>query len=171
MRLVGAVFILTGCLGVVTCIRADMKTRLDTIRKAVEILENLAAEIRFSKATLPECFRVLAHVPENPFCGCFRQITERMQCRTGDSLGEVYRECMQECLKDFPLKPEEKNIILGLIRDADIADVQMQERELQRKKECLEKIARDLEAEFKEKSKVIVTLGTTVGIMLVILLL
>ena len=169
-RLLGAGMIIMGCLGMGLFYREQMRGRIRALRYLVEILERLAAELRYGRSTLPECCRSMADSMEEPFRACFAGIAEEMEEGNGLSFGELYLRNMSRCLKLLPLKDVDRDILLHLFSDEEIPDVGRQERCVLRYKDRLEKVVRELEAEWKEKSSLALGLGAMSGLLLVIVL-
>ena len=107
---------------------------------------------------------------EEPFSACFAGIAEGMEEGKGFTFGEVYLRNMSRCLNLLPLKGSDRDILLHLFSDEEIPDVGQLERYVLRYKEMLEGVVGELEAEWKEKSRLALGLGAMSGLLLVIVL-
>lgn len=141
------------------------------MRSLQKILEMLISEIRYGKATLPECCGHIAGRLKEPYGSCFRQIHDKMLENTGVVFGQVFGENMEECLKKLPLANEDRTCFLSLFTENGFGDETMQIRSIEQSKELLEQTIAGLERENKEKCRMAVGLGAMSGLLLVIILL
>ena len=159
-----------GCLGMGLWYRQFFMGRLEALRNLQSILEMLISEIRYGKATLPECCGNLAPRLQEPYSGCFRQISDRMEENTGVMFGQVFREQMEECMRELPLMDQDKSCILELFGDNGFGDERMQIRSIEQCRELLISTKDRLERENTEKCRMAVGLGAMSGLLLVIIL-
>ncbi len=128
------------------------------------------SEIRYGRATLPECCnRIAGHLPE-PYGTCFTRIYDRMRENTGIVFGQAFREEMKECLNRLPLKEEDKKPFLSLFPDNGFEDENMQIRTIEQSNELLQYTIAGLERENTEKCRMAVGLGAMSGLLLLIIL-
>lgn len=135
------------------------------------ILEMLMGEIRYGRATLPECCTHIAKRLQEPYRDCFEKIYADMQENTGVMFEQVFRERMGECLAKLPLIKEDRNRILSLFGEHGFEEEKMQIRRIEQSKELLEGTIGRLERENAEKCKMAVGLGAMSGLLLLIILL
>ncbi len=141
------------------------------MRNLERIQEMLISEIRYGKATLPECcIHIAGHVSE-PYSSYFVHIYERMRENRGEMFGEVFGENMEECLGLLPLTEEDKRIFLSLFSDSGFEDEGMQIRSIEQSKEQLQHTISTLETENTEKCRMAVGLGAMSGLLLLVVLL
>lgn len=129
------------------------------------------SEVRFGRATLPECCGSLSRRLPDPFSGCFQEIYSVMQENTGQSFGDVFREKMRECMKQFPLTQEDCQCFLHFAEGEGFADGCMQLRIMEQEKEWLLNRIEEQERELSAKSRMAVGLGAMSGLLLVVILL
>lgn len=141
------------------------------MRNLQRIQELLVSEIRYGKATLPECCSHIAERIPEPYRSSFIHIYERMRENTGEMFGQVFREHMEVCLKELPLTEEDKVKFLSLFSDNGFEDEEMQIRSIEQSKELLQQTIGRLEKENTEKCRMAVGLGAMSGLLLVIILL
>lgn len=162
--------IVSGCLGMGLWYKQFFMGRLETLRNLQRILEMLISEIRYGKATLPECCGQIAGRLAEPYGNCFGQIYNRMAENTGVMFGQVFREEMEECMKGLPLVQEDKNCFLDLFNENGFEDERMQIRSIEQCRERLINASERLERENAEKCRMAVGLGAMSGLLLVIIL-
>lgn len=131
----------------------------------------LISEIRYGRATLPECCNDISKHLKEPYRSCFSRIYQRMRENTGLKFGQVFREELQACLTDLPLKAEDKECFASLFDNNGFGDERMQIRTIEQNKELLQQKINLLERENAEKCRMAVGLGAMSGLLLVIVLL
>lgn len=162
--------IFSGCLGLGIWYRLQLSGRIKTIRTLRNILELLASEVRYGRATLPECCGHSARYLPVPFDDVFRAIGKRMEENTGISFGDVFREEMDDVLKKLPLKEEDREHFVQFTSQTGFIDGQMQLHAIEQSAELLHATEEKLELENAEKSRMAVGLGAMGGLLLIIML-
>lgn len=141
------------------------------MRVLVGILEMLMSEIRYGKATLPECCKSVGERQKEPFQSTFYRIYHTMRENTGECFSQVFCENMEIGMKDLPVAKEDKEAFLAFAKADSFGDMRMQQRTIERSKELLELSVERLEKENVEKCRMAVGLGAMSGLFLVIILL
>lgn len=147
-----------------------MGGRIKTLRILRNILELLASEVRYGRATLPECCGHSARYLPEPFDEVFRVIGKRMEENTGISFGAVFREEMNDALKNLPLKDEDREHFMQFTSQTGFMDSQMQLHAIEQSAELLHATEEKLVKENIEKSRMAVGLGAMGGLLLIIML-
>ena len=145
--------------------------RLQTLRLLQRIQEMLISEIRYGRATLPECCQQIAVRLPEPYRQCLGRIYNKMQENTGVIFGEVFSEYMGACLQELPLAEEDRNNFLNVFTENGFQDEGMQIRNIEQSKELLEYTIGRLERENNEKCRMAVGLGAMSGLLILIVLL
>lgn len=171
LKVLGAAMIVTGCLGMGIWYRQQLIHRLYALRNLCRILELLCSEIRYGKATLPECCRHLAGILEEPYAECFRRIFKELQKKNGRSFSEVFCENMNLCMEQLPVKREDREAFLQFVNGGSFADGNMQLRSIEQSRELLADTVDVLKCETAEKGRMAVGLGAMCGLFLVVVLL
>ena len=171
LRILGAVMIISGSLGLGLWYRQQFISRLQTLRELEGILELFMSEIRYGKSTLPECCLHLAARLGEPYAQAFRDVFEEMQENTGAGFSEVFCRHMEECLAALPVKKEDGENFLRFISKSSYADESMQLRTMEMSRELLAGAIERVERENEEKCRLAVGLGAMSGLLLVIVLL
>ena len=169
-REIGGSMILIGCLGLGIWYRTQLTGRVSALRMLEHILELLASEVRFGRATLPECcIHVSAQVQE-PVSRALSQVAERMRENDGVPFAAVFRECMEEPLRTLPLKKEDREGFFGFLSTVGYVDRQMQLRAMEHGCELMAGTIEKLERDNAEKCRMAVGLGAMGGLLLILVL-
>ena len=149
----------------------QFRLRLIHLRAMSRIMEMLISEVRFSKATLPECCYKIADKVEEPYKQGFSEIYRIMKQNTGKRFAEIYQEQMTICLKEVPVHKKEKELFTTFFAADGFEDSSMQIRSIEQYNEELKQMIQVLEKDTSEKSKVALGLGAMSGLLLIIILL
>lgn len=163
--------IISGSLGMGLWYRDRMLGRLEALRELLKMQEMLVSEIRYGKATLPECCLHLADHLSEPYQGTLRQIYDEMAKNTGAGFGQVFQSYMEKCLEGLPLTADDRNIFLTLFSEKGFEDNGMQIRTIEQSGEQLQNTIDRLEKEKVEKCRMAVGLGAMSGLLLLVVLL
>ena len=128
-------------------------------------------EVRYGKATLPECCRRIGERQEEPYKESLCSIYQRMEANHGESFQTVFCEQMSACLEKMPVTKQDKEDFLLFASGNSFEEGQMQIRTIERSKELLQSACQEVEKENKEKCRMAVGLGAMSGLLLVIILL
>lgn len=128
-------------------------------------------EVRFGKATLPECCKRLSMRLADPFGKAMEEIYLEMKKNDGVTFSEVFLEKMNASMEQLPLTKEDKTCFFKFLENGSYEDGNMQLRCIEQSKELLEETIVSLAAECTEKGRVAVSLGAMSGVLLVIVLL
>lgn len=170
LKCVGGVMIFAGCLGLGVWYREQLLGRVRALRLLRTILELLASEVRYGRATLPEsCRNVSVRLPQ-PFAEAFGRIDDKMSENTGVSFAEVFRDCLREPLETLPLKAEDREVFLQVASKSGYMDGQMQLRAMEQSGELMAGTVEKLERENTEKCRMAVGLGAMGGLLLILVL-
>lgn len=170
LKAIGAVMILTGCAGTGLWYRSWFLGRIRALRQLAAILELLCSEIRYGRATLPECCgHAASRLPEE-YRGAFRRIAERMRENTGESFAAVFAGETGKALDSLPLKEADRQEFLRFATQGSFADGQMQLRVIEQSREQLLKTVAVLESESADKCRMAIGLGAMSGLMIILVL-
>ncbi len=162
--------IVGGCLGLGLWYREQFIGRIRSLRMLVSIMELLMSEIRYGKATLPECCLHLSRRLAEPYSDALREIYEDMD-NGGVSFQEVFCRKMEVCMEGLPLKREDKEMFLQPFHGQGFQDGAMQLKSLEQVSLQLSGHLEMQEHEQREKCRMAVGLGAMGGLLLVIVLL
>ncbi|MDE6891446.1 MAG: stage III sporulation protein AB [Lachnospiraceae bacterium] len=169
-KLTGCLLVTMGCIGFAGSICRDTARRLLLMKRIRNIYENLKYYIAYQKTTVPEALFQLSQKEEAPLAEAFGAVYRECYEDGGDFSG-LWRFHMERALEKTPLTVKEKELFyafpscLGFMEEnAQAAAVDNLLREVER---CVEA----LEAERKNKDRVVMSLGAAFGVLLSILLL
>lgn len=170
IRILGGCMIFAGCLGLGLWYRHQLNGRIKALRCLDHILELLAGEVRYGRATLPECCSRIARGLPEPFQEAFLETGRRMEENTGATFGEVFQEEMGKALDGLPLRDGDREAFLDFARQTGFADAQMQLRTIEHSGELLRGTRERLAQENAEKCRMAVGLGAMGGLLLILVL-
>lgn len=170
LQIIGAVFIVSGCCGIGFYYRQRFHTALWHLRYMRQILEMFMSEIRYDKATLPECCRRVGAVSKEPYGKTLIQIYEEMQEGMGTSFFEKWKQNMDKTLKEIPLEAQEKQIFSELEVSSGSADSLFQLNVLERRRDLLDISIKNREENLEKQCRLASGLGIMSGLLLTILL-
>lgn len=171
LRLLGCVMIAGGCMGLGCWYRGQFVQRLEHLRTMSGILEMMMSDVRYSKATLPECCRRMAGRVKEPYGSAFEDIYSSLAENTGESFGEVFRVRMKQVLAQVPVYRKEKELFLQSLGGSSFEDSAMQLRSMEQYNDMLKTSIAEAERETAEKSRMALGLGAMGGLLLIIVLL
>ena len=158
LKILGGCMIFSGCLGLGMWYSTQLRGRIKAVRNLRNILELLAGEIGYGRATLPECCTHTARYLHPPFDQAFCRIGERME------------ENMEKTLSTLPLKESDREDFLAFTWQTGFMDSQMQLRAIEQSIELLRLTGEKLQQENAEKSRMAVGLGAMGGLLLILIL-
>ena len=170
LRLLGSMMIIAGCLGLGIWYRGQITGRVRSLRLLQQILDLLESEIRYGRATLPECCLHIGSQLAPPFEACFEKLCARLKAAPGNSFAVAFRETMSEGLDVLPLRREDREAFLQFVSENGYTDGQMQLLAIQRSRDILKNTIERLERENTEKCRMAVGLGAMSGLLLILVL-
>ena len=170
IKLLGGCLVFAGCLGLGLWYRYQFGARIKALRSLEHMLELLASEVRYGRATLPECCSHIAGGLDLDFEEAFLEVGRRMEENMGTSFGEVFREEMEKALGGLPLQEADRENFLRFSARTGFSDSQMQLREIEQSAELLRNTRDRLERENTEKCRMAVGLGAMGGLLLILVL-
>ncbi len=170
-KLIGVVFILVGCVGWGSAKAGQEKDRVRHLRTLFHILGQMRGEISYGKHTLPEICLLLAELNDECYHSCFTRIYERTREENGRDFPEVWEAEMCACLKDLPLREDERETVEKLPRTLSFQEESGQSGRIGQAEAFLEGRYRQAEETYENKSKMIRSVSILTGLLLAILLL
>jgi len=134
-------------------------------------MELMMSEIRYSKATLPECVRRISERVEEPYRQALFNTYQSMEENSGAGFGQVFQDEMEKCLKQVPIRKQEKELFLQFASGSGFEDGKMQLRSIEQYNDMLKEIISGQDREIAEKSRLAMGLGAMSGLLLIIILL
>lgn len=129
------------------------------------------SEIRYGKATLPECCLHLSKRLGQPYGEALMDVHEEMDKDAGASFQEIFCRRMGNCMKELPLREEDREIFLQPFCGQGFQDGDMQLKSLEQVLARLSDSLEGQERERHEKCRMAVGLGAMSGLLILIVLL
>lgn len=170
LKAIGAMMVLSGCLGLGVWYRGQFLGRLKNLRMLQRILDLWESEVRYGKAAMGECCRHMQKQLPEPFKSCFEKLDAKFGEANGEPLGKIFRDVLEEGMEELPLQPEDREAFLQFIPENGYMDGQMQLLSIQRSRTLLEGTIEKLERENGEKCRLALGLGAMSGMLLVLIL-
>ena len=135
---------------------------LKEMRKAFNFFEE---KIKFTYEPIPDVFEEISHKVQDNIGEIFRNSSKSME---NESAGVAWEKAVDESNNNFT--KEDKDIIKGLAKMLGKTDIDGQVSEIRLTNKFLEVQIKDAENEKNKNEKLYKTLGATVGLALVIIL-
>lgn len=171
LKLAGILLLITGCIGLGVNKVAEEKRHIRELREIRRIVQRMQSEMIYGKRTLPEICLLFSQCLGEPYRSAFLEIFQRLEENDGSTLENIWKERMGVCMDTLPLKEEEKEILLFLPKHQGILDETIQAADVGQSLDFLTAHIGQAEAEYENKSKVIMSISVMTGLFLVILLL
>ena len=170
LQIMGAICIVAGCSGMGLYYRKRFCDALWHLRYMKQILEMFMSEIRYDKATLPECCRRIGAVSKAPYGEAILHIYDAMQEDTGITFNQRWQETMDKMLTELPLGKEEKCIFSQLAENGGSSDNLMQLKSLEQRRDLLDVSIKNREDNLEKQCRMASGLGFMSGLLLAVLL-
>ena len=171
LRIIGAFCIIAGSTGIGFWYRGQLKEALYHLHYMERLLGLFIGEIRYQKATLPECCRQIGEKAKEPYRSALLAIYEALKAHDGYGFAEKWQEIMGSALADLPLKRSEKDLFLGCFGGYEFSDGTTQQRMLEQSGDMLATAAKSREANLEKQGHLAAGLGVMGGMLLTVLLL
>ncbi len=171
LKLIGAVLIIAGTVGLGFSCRQDLKDRLYHTKSIHTIMDLLESEISYSKASLPEACRMISRRMDEPYATGLYKVWELMNSNQGLAFSFVWKQEMGKCMSNISIDNSEKESFLNFVDSTGYADNQMQLKMLEKCKNVLKQAINRQEEKMENKSKVVMSIGIIGGLFLTIVLL
>ncbi|MBO5167321.1 MAG: stage III sporulation protein AB [Lachnospiraceae bacterium] len=170
LRILGAGFILAGCTGIGLFYKQRFHEALWHLRYMEQVLERFISEIRYDKATLPECCKRIGERTKQPYGDALVKIYEAMLSDEGD-FSKNWKSIMGEAVAGLPLAVEEKRPFLEFADSNNMTDNLMQIKVLEQYRDMLDIHIKNREADLEKQGRMASGLGIMAGLLLTVILL
>lgn len=171
IRMLGFSMIGLSCCGLGIWYARELRLRLQQLHIMNRIIELFISLLQYGKNTLPQCCCQLADQVEEPYRQAFEKVYQELSDHRSNSFAEVYERIMGETLLKLPLKEQDRQLFMQCVLDQGSGDAETRVRLIRRQQELLKERIAGLEAEYREKSRMAVGLGTLGGLLIIIILL
>lgn len=171
LKLTGSLLLMTGCTGLGINKVMEEKKRIRELREIRRMTVRIQNEMTYGKRTLPEICLLFGQCMEEPYRSAFLTIFQKMEENHGTAFEKIWKEETGKCMRDLPLKEEEKNILQNLPEHMGLLEETMQAADIGQSLDMISEHIARAEAEYENKTKVIMSVSVMAGLFLVILLL
>lgn len=173
IRIIGFLAIMIGTTGCGVSIVAEKQRELRECKDWIYVLSVIENEMAFQKSTLPEiCLRISKHTTlDERKCAFFYKVYEKMNEKTGDSFGTVWRtEFQKHHLNKLCFLPiQEELTTLG--EKLFFEDVSMQQNVIKEAVKKLEYYFQKKQKENEKDNKLTLCMGVMSGVLITVMLL
>lgn len=170
LRIIGALLIICGSTGLGLAYRSELYEGLRHMRLLRQMLEMIMSEIRYNKATLPECCRQVGKRMEEPYAGVLLDIYGILQEQSGGGFCECWQQEMGKCLAQIPISDREARMVLGFASCGALNDHDMQIRAIEQYRDMIADAVKKREEVLQQQGRMATGLGVLSGLLLVVLL-
>lgn len=170
MKIVGAFFIMAGCLGMAASYIHNWKRRYLELKELAECLQILDGQVRYTMSPLPEILTEIEKRRKSEVGALFGRIGRELNRREGETLMEIWERILAEERSGFAIGKEEWDAFRSLGKGLGYLDVSMQEKYLEGYQKQLSKQLPEARRAWKERERVIRSLGVVSGVMLLLIL-
>lgn len=169
MRWIGCGMILAGSLGMALRYVLQLKRELFLVMELRDCLEMIESEIRYGKASLPECFLKVGKQKTSEIGVIFEGVGEKALTERGESLRDGMVRGLSPMLE--PILPlQDLSCVLDFVSPQGFADEEMQRRALEKGRRRMEEVVSSKREELREKCRVAWGLGLTGGLFVILFL-
>ncbi len=170
MKITGAVLIMAGCLGMAASVINNWKRRYLELKELLECIQILNGQVRYTMSPLPEIFLEIERRRKSRLGELFGQVGRELNRRGGETLEAIWKRALQDSRKCFVLNKEDWDVFMNMGKGLGYLDVEMQRKHLEG---CISQLSERLpetRKAWKEREKVIRSLGLVSGAMLLLIL-
>lgn len=171
LKLAGIILLMIGCVGLGVNKVSEEKRRINELRAIRRVIFRIQSEMTYGKRTLPEICLILSKCTEETYKQAFLEIFNKFKENDGSILENIWKEKLENCMKELPLEEEEKAVLIRLPEHLGILDETIQAKNIGQSLDMIEERIKSAEREYEGKSRVIMSISVMAGLFLVILLL
>ncbi len=171
LKFAGILLLMAGCGGLGFNKIAEEKQRIRQLREIRRIVLRIQNEISYGKRALPEICLLLGQCMEEPYRTAFLTIYAKLEENDGSGLDCIWKEQMEECMRNLPLRREEKDILCHMTEYLGILDEKQQAADIGQSLDFLSARITQAEGGYENRARVIMSVSVLAGIFIVILLL
>ncbi|MBO5292620.1 MAG: stage III sporulation protein AB [Lachnospiraceae bacterium] len=170
-KMIGALFILTGCMAYGVLSRIQMQLHIRQLKQAEKVMESLGSEITYGKAALYMACRETAGRAEEPYAGFLQQVYEAGFQNEGQPFADIWKQEFTKIAGKLLLKEDEQELIYCFGACSGYMDVKLQESAVERLCREMGKRSAESEQECRSKMKIVMCLSAAGGMVLTMMLL
>lgn len=165
VRLIGACIIIFACGGIGFSKSAKLQSHLNDLEEVKKIIHFIGSEINYTRAPFSDVFEKVSKKIKNPYQMWLEKLCNKLNDRTSNSFWSIWKESIDENLKDTYLKQEDLEELKTFGKNLEYAEG------LKLYLEQLDYKIKNIREEYTAKQKLYRSLGIMGGVFLVILLL
>lgn len=171
LKLTGILLLMAGCCGLGIDRVAEAKQRIRELREIRRMVIRIQSEMTYGKRTLPEISLLFGQCMEEPYRTAFCSVYQKMEENDGTDLSTIWKEQIGECMRELPLRKEEKDILRNVPEYLGILDEKQQAADIGQSLDFLSARIAKAEAGYENQARVTMSISVMAGIFLVILFL
>lgn len=171
LKLAGIILLMMGCVGLGVSKVSEEKRRINELRAIRRVIFRIQSEMAYGKRTLPEICLILSKCTEDTYKQAFLEIYNKFKENDGSILEDIWKAKLEKCMKELPLKEDEKAVLIRLPEHLGILDETIQAKNIGQSLDMIEERIKNAEHEYEGKSRVIMSISVMTGLFLIILLL
>ena len=169
LRTVGLCVIVISGVGCGFAMSNELGRRKKMMEMILRMIILLRGEIRYGNKSLYDAFTGAAGKLEGKYRDFFLLTAREMQRQKGESFGEIFRKCAEECLVAEELTGEEREKLYSLGRCLGYLGLEMQMKQLELMEEDIRLSFQELQKRLPERKKMYQNLGILLGILLAVI--
>ena len=169
MRLLGSGLILIGSFGMAARYALRLRWEMETLEELSTILERIESEIRYDRASLPECFWKIGAQRRTRLGRSFEKLGKDAIHASEGSLREALEAELREEIEPL-LSLEDYRTLFDFVTPGGFAGDEMQRRALERSRHRVDEVLEQRRKEYQGKRKVAVSMGLMGGLCIILFL-
>lgn len=147
-----------------------LKERIEELETIRRLLLMLRGEIKYTRSTLTEAFGTIGRRLREPYGSLLLNTADAMEQMQGQTLSQIWEQCVEEALKESALTKEDKEKLIHLGSQLGYLDTEMQLSTIELYLEQTQEEIKNAAENFKRNGRLYRTMGIMAGIFLVILM-
>ncbi|HKM04684.1 MAG TPA: stage III sporulation protein AB [Lachnospiraceae bacterium] len=168
LHLIGAVLTILGTTGFGLSLKKEMKQRIYHLKYIKKLFFYLQNEVEYHKSTLQEACENISKRAEEPYLKLYGKINLDMIENRGYPFGEVWKRNLIIMRDKIPITNKDMDLLMQFMEES-FQDGKMQCKEIGFYIDKMQELIDLLENEYRNKSKIYVSLGVMSGILCTII--
>lgn len=169
-RLLGALCILGGSIGLGLWYKMLFCRRIRTLRMLENVLFEFESIIRYQREPLGQCFRMTASEQQGELRQALWEVGKRLEEKEEEGIRQVFCEKLEGVLTRMALTRSDRELFYSFLPENGYADVELQMNLLEKCRTRIGRLWMELEKENGNKCKMAVSLGVLGGLLLLLVL-
>lgn len=170
-KIIGSGLVIGGTLYFSCFLNQQLDEKNRQLRRLYSLLTQLKSEIYYMANPLPECFSQLAKSEQEPLKNWLYVLGRRLEQKENETFDQIWEEELKRLCNHSLLEYKEVEPLISLADKLGKPDVSVQLKAIDYALLHIENVRKELEAELKQKKKVVTSLSLFVSALALILLL